>query len=131
MNTIKVKKEAKNRFWVALLWLVAFSFMALPEAKADKDIDFDGEWDESYRSISQNHPVTASLNEAYLFIETTSTRSDITIRIVKDATVVYEEILYQPKTATTISLEHFDKGLYRLELTNQWGDFLYGEFEKL
>ena len=66
----------------------------------------------------------------YLYIETTSTRSDITIRIVKDGNILYEETLYQPQMATTIALNFLDPGTYRLELTNQWGGYLYGTFEK-
>lgn len=59
-----------------------------------------------------------------------STRLDITIRIVKNGNILYEETLYSSQMATTIALDFLDPGTYGLELTNQWGDYLYGSFEK-
>lgn len=114
--------------WLYLLCILAGSLWSL-EVKADK-VDWDGKWDEGYRSLIQDYPVAASYDEAYLYIETTSTRSDITIRIVKDGSILYEETLYRPQTATTIALDFLEPGTYGLELTNQWGDYLYGTFEK-
>lgn len=122
------KTKKRSLMWLYLLCILAGSLWSL-EVKADK-VDWDGKWDEGYRSLIQDCPVTASYDEAYLYIETTSTRSDITIRIVKDGNILYEETLYQPQTTTTIALDFLDPGTYRLELTNQWGDFLYGTFEK-
>ena len=114
--------------WLYLLCLLVCSFWSL-KVKADK-VDWEAGWDESFRSLIQDCPVTASYDEAYLYIETTSTRSDITIRIVKDGNILYEETLYSPQTATTIALDFLDPGTHRLELTNQWGGYLYGTFEK-
>ena len=115
--------------WLYLLCLLVCSFWSL-KVKADK-VDWEAGWDEGYRSLIQDCPVTASYDEAYLYIETTSTRSDITIRIVKDGNILYEETLYSPQTATTIVLDFLDTGTYRVELNNQWGGYLYGSFEKL
>ena len=78
----------------------------------------------------QDYPVTASYDEAFLYIETTSARSDIQIRILDGAAVVYETTLYAPDTFIAISLEQLEDGTYGVELTNQWGDYLYGEFER-
>lgn len=93
-------------------------------------MDTDGKWREGKRSLTQDYPITVTYDEAFLYIETTSIRSDITIRIVKDGNILYEETLYRPQTATTIALDFLEPGTYGLELTNQWGDFLYGTFEK-
>lgn len=120
--------QTKKFLW--LIWVLLLSLMVLPEVKADNEVDFDGEWSEGKRAIIPEIPITAIENDVYLTIETTPTRSDITIRIVKDGNILYEETLYQPQTETTIALDFLDTGTYRLELTNQWGDFLYGTFEK-
>ena len=64
--------------------MLLFSLMVLPEVKADNEVDFDGEWSEGKRTIMPEIPITAIENDVYLMIETTSTRSDITIRIKKE-----------------------------------------------
>ena len=81
------------------------------------------------RSVSLDIPI-ASYDENYLYIETAPSSSDITIRIVKNGSILYEETIYSPQTATTIALDFLEPGTYRLELTNQWGDYLFGSFEK-
>ena len=124
LNIMQTKK------FLRLIWVLLLSLMVLPEVKADNEVKLEGEWEEEQRSVSREIPITAIENDVYLTIETTSTRSDIAIRIVKDGNILYEETLYQPQTATTIALDFLDPGTYRLELTNQWGDFLYGTFEK-
>ena len=126
-----ISKRIRAKYWFCLICLLVCNFIFSLEARADHNIGLDGKWEEEEeeRSISF-HPVKASYDEAYLYIETTSTRSDITIRIVKDGNILYEETLYQPQTTTTIALDFLDPGTYRLELTNQWGDYLFGTFEK-
>ena len=115
---------------ICFLWVILFCSLALPEVQADEKIILNGKWVKGSRSISLDIPITATQNDAYLTIETTSTLSDITIRIVKDGNILYEETLYQPQMATIIPLDFLDPGTYRLELTNQWGGYLYGTFEK-
>ena len=124
LNIMQTKK------FLRLIWVLLLSLMVLPEIKADNEVDFDGEWSEGKRTIMPEIPITAIENDVDLMIETTSTLSDITIRIVKDGNILYEETLYQPQTTTTIALDFLDPGTYRLELTNQWGDYLFGTFEK-
>lgn len=119
-----------TKIFLRLIWVFLFSLMVLPEVKADNDVDVEGEWNEGKRAIMPEIPITAVENDVYLMIETTSTRSDITIRIVKNGNILYEETLYSPQTATTIALDFLEPGTYRLELTNQWGDYLFGSFEK-
>lgn len=120
----------QTKKFLRLIWVLLLSLMVLPEVKADNEVKLEGEWEEEQRSVSREIPITAIENDVYLTIETTSTRSDITIRIVKDGNILYEETLYRPQTATTITLDFLEPGTYGLELTNQWGDYLYGTFEK-
>lgn len=130
-RSVKIRKESKSRFWFCLMCLLAFNFVFLPEVRADQDIDWEGEWHGKGkgRSVSLDIPI-ASYDENYLYIETAPSSSDITIRIVKNGSILYEETIYSPQTATTIALDFLEPGTYRLELTNQWGDYLFGSFEK-
>ena len=80
--------------------------------------------------VSRIIPSRPTMSLSFLYIETTSARSDIQIRILDGATVVYETTLYAPDTFIAISLEQLEDGTYGVELTNQWGDYLYGEFER-
>lgn len=127
-----ISKGIRAKGWFCLICLLVCNFIFSLEARADQKSDLGGEWRETgeERSVTFDCPITVSYNEFNLYIKTTSTRSDITIRIVKDGNILYEEILYSPQTATTIALDFLDPGTYRLELTNQWGGYLYGTFEK-
>ena len=125
----KHKTKRKSHLWLCVMCLLACSFMWTPKVMADQ-VETDGDWAEGKRSLTQDYPITVTYDEAYLYIETTSTRSDITIRIVKDGNILYEETLYSPQMATTIALDFLEPGTYGLELTNQWGDYLFGTFEK-
>lgn len=125
----KISRRLRTRVWFCLVCLLACNFILSFNVKADQKVDWEGKWGDAWERSIPTSPI-AFYNEAYLYIETTSTRSDITIRIVKDGNILYEETLYSPQTAITIALDFLDPGTYRLELTNQWGDFLYGTFEK-
>ncbi len=125
----KHEKKRKSHLWLWMICLLACSFMWAPNVMAD-DVETDGKWKEGGRSLSQDCPIRVTYDEAFLYIETTSARSDIQIRILDGVTVVYETTLYAPDTFIAIPLEQLEDGTYGLELTNQWGDYLYGEFEK-
>lgn len=126
----KCEAKRKSYLWLWVMCLLACSFMWIPNVIAEQVIETDGDWGYGRRDLTQDCPINVSYDDMYLYIETTSTRSDITIRIVKDGNILYEETLYSPQTATTIALDFLDPGTYRLELTNQWGGYLYGTFEK-
>lgn len=126
----KCEAKRKSYLWLWVMCLLACSFMWIPNVIAEQVIETDGDWGYGRRDLTQDCPINVSYDDMYLYIETTSTRSDITIRIVKDGNILYEETLYQPQMATTIALNFLDPGTYRLELTNQWGGYLYGTFEK-
>ena len=63
-------------------------------------------------------------------IESTSMRSDIVIRIWDGTDLIVETEAPAETLPVTIPISHLEKGtLYRLELTNQWGDCLNGTFQ--
>lgn len=88
-----------------------------------------GKWDEGIRSISSTIPISVFFNDGILSIHSSTQRSDITICISKDDKVFYEETVPASETdCITIGLSEFELGSYSVELKNQWGDCLYGEF---
>lgn len=90
----------------------------------------DGNWKEGLKSISVKMPITISIDGALLTIQSTSGRSDITINISNDSGFSYKETVPSDNTRyIIIDLSKAPKGEYRLDLTNQWGDHLYGDFE--
>ena len=96
-----------------------------PETK----IILGGQWDEGSRSISLSIPVTAYITPSHLFIQSESLRSDITVTVLKDGETIYEQTVPAVQTANFgISVTDWEKGTYTLELRNQWGDYLYGDF---
>jgi hypothetical protein len=81
------------------------------------------------RSVSPDIPIIVILDNDELIIQSSSLRSDITIRIMDSSTMVYEETVLAEKTGyILIDLKDNKSGVYTLNLTNQWGDHLYGEF---
>ena len=88
-----------------------------------------GKWNEGKRSVSSDIPITIYVENGQLVIKSHSLRSDITIRIMDSSTMVYEETVLAEKTGyILIDLKDNKSGVYTLNLTNQWGDHLYGEF---
>lgn len=96
-----------------------------------KDIPMAGNWDEGNRSIIQTLPVSAFLTEDILIIQSSTLRSDITITIVQGGTEVYKQTVPAAQTANImIPIKGLESGSYTLELRNQWGGYLYGDFVK-
>lgn len=88
-----------------------------------------GKWNEGKRSVPSDIPITIYVENGQLVIKSHSLRSDITIRIMDSSTMVYEETVLAEKTGyILIDLKDNKSGVYTLNLTNQWGDHLYGEF---
>ena len=88
-----------------------------------------GKWNEGKRSVSSDIPITIYVENGQLVIKSHSLRSDITIRLMDSSTMVYEETVLAEKTGyILIDLKDNKSGVYTLNLTNQWGDHLYGEF---
>lgn len=92
-------------------------------------IDLDGNWNEGHRSISPAYPISAYTTSDFLLIQSSILRSDITVTIVKNGAVVYEQNV--PVSQTTnigISISDWEEGTYTLELRNLWGGYFYGNF---
>lgn len=105
-------------FLLSLIFLVAQSFIGAAKDKKE-DVLMGGRWNEGKRSLDFSYPVQTSYDTTFIYIETTSDRSEIVIRI-SDAggELVYEGVMPQGER-------------YRLELSNQWDDLLWGEFQPI
>lgn len=101
-------------------------------AKVAKDNSYDGIWKDGLKSLPSgiNIRATLDLDASILFIETTTQRSDITIRVSQGSEVVYEQTVPAAEAKNiTINLDELSNGSYSLDLTNQWGDYLHGDFD--
>lgn len=120
-----------KKFARAMFVFFVFSSLLLQSvsAKRSKNISFLGKWEECARSISSSIPISAFVNDNVLSIHSSSQRSDIIICISKDGKAIYEETIQALDTDyITIYLRDFDPGAYSIELKNQWGDCLWGDF---
>lgn len=114
----------------AMCVFLFFSCLLLQSISAEgsKRVSFWGEWREDTRSISPSIPISAFINEDVLSIHSSTQRSYITICILKDGKMLYEEMIPASKTdCVTIDLSEFEPGTYSVELKNQWNDCLWGE----
>ena len=101
-------------------------------ARTSQEVSLKGRWREVGRSISPIIPISAFVNDNVLTIHSSTQCYDITICISKNGEVVYEEIVSALETdCVTVDLKGFDEGYYSVELRNQWGDCLWGEFSVL
>lgn len=122
-------KSQKKLTW-AMCVLFVFSSLLLQSVSAEgnRSVPFCGRWKEMARSISSSIPISAFINEDVLSIHSSTQRSDITICILKDGKILYEEMIPASKTdCITIDLSEFEPGTYSVELKNQWNDCLWGE----
>ncbi|WP_297905753.1 DUF3244 domain-containing protein [uncultured Parabacteroides sp.] len=129
MRRLKLVQKCISFLLVSLLTCIYA--LNLSAKMMGDDIDFDGEgWKEGLRSIITVIPVTASINGTLLTIECTTGRSDITVHITGADGFSYEK-MYPASEAylITIDLSSIPKGACTLDLTNQWGDLLTGNFE--
>lgn len=99
-------------------------------AKVAKDNSYDGIWKDGARTLPSGINIRATLDASMLFIETTTQRSDITIRVSQGSEVVYEQTIPAAEAKNiAINLDELSNGSYSLDLTNQWGDYLHGAFD--
>ncbi|WP_455643464.1 DUF3244 domain-containing protein [Parabacteroides sp.] len=130
MRTDKKIMTWATRVMVTFLLSMSIGFSGYADESGAK-IVFDGEWLEGSRSISPSTPVSAYITSDLLFIQSSTLRSDITVTIVKNKTIVYEQNIPATQTANIgISVTDWEEGVYTLELRNQWGGYLYGDFVK-
>lgn len=121
----------KRLFSWAMCLLFVFSGLLLQDVSANtrENILLYGSWEEYARSVSPTIPISAFVSEGVLTIYSRTQRSDITICISKDGELLYEEKIPALNTDyMKIEMDDFDSGIYTVELKNQWGDCLWGEF---
>ena len=126
---VKNRKIFSRIICILLIFILrGLTFQDL-SAQTRQRLIFMGKWPEVHRSISSNIPISAFLNHDALFIQSSTQHSNITIYILKDDEVLYEETVPASETdCIIVDLSGFDKGSYFVELKNQWGDYLWGEF---
>lgn len=117
-----------TRVMVTLVLTMSIGFLGYAEQPGSR-IPCKGSWNEGPRSISPSTPVSAYITSDFLLIQSLTLRSDITIIIVKNGSVIYEKTVSAAQTANIgIPVTDWEKGTYTLELRNQWGGYLYGDF---
>lgn len=95
-----------------------------------KNIPLRGQWQEDKRSLPTEFPVSVTLDGSVLFIQSSSLRSDITVRILDGATVVTEETIPASMLPASFHIGELTSGeTYQVEFSNQWGGELQGSFE--
>lgn len=128
-----VKGKKMFTWIVCLFFVLIFSVLLVQDmsAKTMSGVSLTGGWTEGHRSASVTASISAFINGDILSIQSSSRRSDIVVRISKDGIVLHEVKISASETDyTMIDLGGFDADTYALDLTNQWGDHLHGEFEK-
>lgn len=118
-----------NKRIVLFFLCILFSSMITNSMTAQTtESSFKREWKEKDRSVSTDMPITIYIENNQLLIQSRTMRSDINIQIIDSSSfVVYEKIILAENTGSIcVNLE---KGSYTLNLTNQWGGYLYGTFE--
>lgn len=126
-----MKKISQKLVWAMCIFFV-FSNL-LPQtvsAEGNRRVSLFGKWKEVARSISPSNPISAFINDGVLSIHSSTQRSDITICISKDGKVFYEGMIPASETdCIMIDMGDFGLDIYSIELRNQWGDCLWGEFD--
>lgn len=106
---------------------------AEPEIRLDsEEPPIDGDWKEGGKSLFlySSSRIDIDITGPLLTISSKTLRSDITIRISESDETIFQQTVPAPETGQiTIDLSNFEPGYYFLELTNQWGDYLYGYFQ--
>lgn len=124
-----MKKNLKILFYVLSVFFISCLSSQSAWAESGKKIPLRGEWREIERSTSSCIPISVYLIDRTLSIQCSTQRSDITIRILKDEKVFYEETISKSGTDyIIIELSDFVSGIYTIELNKQWNDCLRGEF---
>lgn len=127
----RLETEKKNRGITLICYL--FFFLLLPSyimaGEKHKEIDMEGDWVEGNKEICPEYPISAAYDASFIYIESTSKRSDITVRILKNTETILEENANAEDLPIMIPISSLQNGsTYTLELTNQWGDRLTGDF---
>ena len=123
----------KNSILLTLLFIMFVSgqqnVFAVPEAPTEEEIPTEGDWDEGFKSLSLSFLFEVDITGSVLTISSNTLGSDMTVRISQNNVTLLEQTIPSSETGCiTIDLSNFEGGNYFLELTNQWGGYLYGSF---
>lgn len=126
-----IKSEKKICWCVFLIFTLSFLGYNTQDVLARvAGQSFGAMWKDGARSLPDGINIKATLDASMLFIETTTQRSDITIRVSKGNEVVYEQTVPASEAKNIcINLDYLENGSYSLDLTNQWDDHLHGDFD--
>ena len=125
--------KTRNKIWSrGLILLMCCLFItSMIAANKSVEITLEGLWVETDRIIENKYPISATYDAFNIYIESTSTRSDITVKVLDSSgIIVIEENANAEELPIVIPIGCLQKGaMYQLVLTNQWGDRLTGEFQ--
>lgn len=122
-----VESKMNSKWCVFLIFVLFFLGYNTQDALANK---WSAAWEDGAKSLPTGINIRATLDASMLFIETTTQRSDITIRVFQGSEVVYEQTVPAAEAKNiTVNLDELSNGSYSLDLTNQWGDYLHGDFD--
>ena len=124
----------KNRIRISLLvsYLLLFMSNIIMANNNKEPIKFDDTWEiRDERSIGDKYPISATYDAFNIYIESTSTCSDIIIKVLDNSEfITIEKNVNKEDFPIIIPINYLQKGAYQLVLTNQWGDRLTGEFDR-
>lgn len=102
---------------------------ASDEAKKKK-IPLQGQWGEDKRSLEIDYPVSVYWDGVYLYVESSSSRSEIQVTVSNGTEILCEETLPVGSCPATVYVGTLEpEGVYEVVLTNQFGDRLEGWIE--
>lgn len=121
------KSKVGFKWCVFLISTLLFLGYNTQYASANK---WDAGWAEGAKSLPEGINIRATIEFNTLFVETTTQRSDVTIRVSQGGEIVYEQTVpaFEAKNIC-VNLSYLENGTYHLELSNQWGDHLSGDFD--
>lgn len=120
----------KSMSWMKRAMFALVFSMIVSVSYAQKTISMGGTWNEGRKS-SSIYTISAHYTNDLLLVQSSTLRSDIEVIVLLNGTSVYVETVPAEQTAKIeIPITEWEAGTYTLELRNQWGDYLYGDFFK-
>ena len=116
--------------FLCILLLLSENVFAGSETKEKKQIPLKGQWAEDKRSLEIDYPVSVYWDGVYLYVESSSSRSEILVTVSNGMEILCEETLPVGSCPATVYVGTLEpEGVYEVVLTNQFGDRLEGWIE--
>ena len=123
----------KQTLWVFLASLFLLNVQTIFADSADEEkkrIPLKGKWAEDKRSLEIDYPVSVYWDGVYLYVESSSSRSEIQVTVSNGTEILCEETLPVGSCPATVYVGALEpEGVYEVVLTNQFGDRLEGWIE--